>query len=552
MVDWEEFYGTFRKPDFIPGYEILNHLGGGAFGEVYKARKSSIGKAYAVKFLKLEDHSGNEAVERELEQVRLFASIDHPNLVTIEDMGVVSGVPYLLMGYAGEDTLARHLKTRDLDRESALRTFVQVCRGVLALHDRRLAHFDLKPGNVFLKGEVARVGDYGLAKLLTEGRQTLSFGRGTPHYMAPEMLKNRADHRADIYSLGVILFESLVFRLPYEPPGGYGMIVRETDAPPDFPSDFPPSLRPVVERCLRLDPADRYDSVHEILEEMGQTARQGDSVRLRASELSAAAAPRVRGTTAPLPPAKSTVPPRTVDELPTRAKSADEERKPAVPESAPDSRSRAEDLRQAAAELARGAMGVAIGVWDGVRERVSGTVPPPGPPAGAAGPAAAPTPSDPAEEAPEVGSDVVSVSTLDEASAPAASDDAGAPVTRYLPRGGAPPESSPEPAALAPPAPRKRPRETPFGTVPVPPASEGGLMGTVTASAVLGAEIMGSLLSGPVMVGFRSTGNFIDRAVRGVPGIVGSGIRFLLFLLLMVLLGGVLAFLSMLAVSLDV
>src|SRR6185503_13351294 len=143
------------------------------------------------------------------------------------------------MGYAGEDTLARRIQRRELDRESALRTFVQACRGVLALHDRRLAHFDLKPSNIFLNGEVARVGYYGLARLLIEGRQTLSFGRGTPHYMAPEMLQSRADHRADVYSLGVILFESVTFRVPYGGDETGSIVVREDDTPPQFPSDFP-------------------------------------------------------------------------------------------------------------------------------------------------------------------------------------------------------------------------------------------------------------------------------------------------------------------------
>ena len=301
MIDWESFYASFRKPDFIPGYEVQNHLGGGAFGEVYKARKTSIGKAYAIKFLRLDDSVQRDAVERELEQVRLFAAIDHPNLVTIEDMGVVLGVPYLIMGYAGEDTLARRLKRADLDRDGALRYFVQIARGVLALHDRRLAHFDLKPSNVFLNGEVARVGDYGLAKLLTEGRATLSFGRGTPHYMAPEMLRNRADHRADLYSLGVILFESLTFQLPYPTDAGGAFVLREDDRPPEFPSGFPLTLRPVVERCLRFDPEHRYASVHELLSALGQTSRQGDSVRLPWNEpavAGAGGAPGRAGTSA--------------------------------------------------------------------------------------------------------------------------------------------------------------------------------------------------------------------------------------------------------------
>ncbi len=198
MVDWEAFYNAFRRPHFIAGYEIQNHLGGGAFGEVYKAKKTSIGKSYAIKFLRLDDETQRDAIERELEQVRHFAAIDHPNLVTIEDMGVAHDVPYLIMGYAGEDTLSRRLKSAKLERDDALLYFTQACRGVLALHDRRLVHFDLKPSNIFIKGDVARVGDYGLSKLLTDGRMTLSFGRGTPQYMAPEILRSRADHRADI------------------------------------------------------------------------------------------------------------------------------------------------------------------------------------------------------------------------------------------------------------------------------------------------------------------------------------------------------------------
>ena len=173
MIDWELFYSQLRTPNFLPGYEIQNRLGGGAFGDVYKARKHSIGKDYAVKFLKVTE---GEVAERELEQVSLFAAIDHPHLVTVEDVGVVMGVPFVMMGYAGEDTLSRRMARTDVSRDSYLRIFVQVCRGVLALHDRRLAHFDLKPSNIFLKGDVARVGDYGLSKLIADGLQTLSFG----------------------------------------------------------------------------------------------------------------------------------------------------------------------------------------------------------------------------------------------------------------------------------------------------------------------------------------------------------------------------------------
>jgi serine/threonine-protein kinase len=510
MIDWERFYGSFRKPDFVPGYEIQNHLGGGAFGEVYKAKKTSIGKAYAIKFLRLDDAAQKDAVERELEQVRHFASIDHPNLVTIEDMGVVLGVPYLIMGYAGEDTLARRLKRGELDRASALRTFVQIARGVLALHDRRLAHFDLKPSNVFLNGEVARVGDYGLAKLLGEGRATLSFGRGTPQYMAPEMLKKRADLRADLYSLGVILYECLTFRLPFGGTDGDAFVLREDDHPPEFPSDFPHALRPAVERCLRLEPEQRYASVHELLEALGQTARQGDSVRFEGELLTGAGRlPGANATPGGAPP----TPPRAPD----------------GPRTSETPRTPREDLRVAAAELARGAVGVARGVWDGVVERVSN----------ANGSAA------PSTIAGDDDSEVLVIHSLEDPDesalanpTPSTPDSPWRAELRRARESGAPP------TALAPAA-------ATLATVPVPPRAEGGLLGSVTQSFVVGAEIMGTLVTGPLLALARRTAHSFDRAVRGLPGLLGALIRFLLFLVLMGVIGAVCAFVILAAVAMN-
>jgi hypothetical protein len=502
MIDWERFYNAFRKPDFIPGYEIQNHLGGGAFGEVYRARKSSIGKAYAIKFLRLDDPGGKDAGERELEQVRLFAAIDHPHLVTIEDMGVVMGVPYLIMGYAGEDTLARRLARRELDRDTALRTFVQVARGVLALHDRRLAHFDLKPSNVFLNGDVARVGDYGLAKLLKEGRQTLSFGRGTPHYMAPEMLRSRADHRADIYSLGVILFECLTFELPFGKEEGGALVVREDDEPPRFPPDFPVALRPVVERCLRLDPAQRHGSVHELLEAMGQTARQGDSVRVAWEQASAGPDP--------VPPGPEDAAASSSGSWPAR-----------------------EELRTAAAELARGALGVARGVWDGVVERVSG-----GEQDGKDGASdeSAP-PGRPGEE------DVVVVHTLEEPDEPS-TDVLG-------PRLSTPDSPWRQELRRQREAREGRESRTLHATVPVPPRAEGGWRGSVVQSLLLGTEILTVLVTGPVWMVARGSALAVDRTLKGVPWLLGRGLRLGLYLLLLAGLGGLCALVVLAALAVN-
>ncbi len=525
MVDWELFYNRLRTPGFLPGYEIQGRLGGGAFGDVYKAEKQSIGKVYAVKFLKV---SEEDVVLRELEHVSYFAAIDHPNLVTIEDVGVVLGVPYVLMGYAGEDTLARGMKRGDIDRESMVRYFVQACRGVLALHDRRLAHFDLKPSNIFIKGDVARVGDYGLSKLLSDGRQTLSFGRGTPHYMAPEMLKNRADHRADIYSLGIILYEGLAGRLPF----GLSSetILREDDDPPEFGDDFPTALRGVVECATRLDPEQRYWSVLEILEEMGQTARQGDSVRF--GTLLAAPSPA---------PARALLAEGTEPSSPTAPGDAG---RPIGPG----------ELRRTAAEFARGAVGVARGVWDGVVARSSEVL---GTPSGADSSAEIEAPADIDEflerenGALRANAEVVSIQTLDEPEGEAAPRRGGLLALlareRAL-RDGASDKPVPIGAALG----AFRPWDAlPAGaltagrTVPVPPRAEGGVAGAFAATVALGFEVMVALVSGPILYVLRGVGRGVDRVLRFVPGALGSVLKLVLFLVLLAVLGAVLAALGL-------
>jgi hypothetical protein len=261
--------------------------------------------------------------------------------------------------------------------------------------------------------------------MMADGRTTLSFGRGTPQYMAPEMLRNRADQRADVYSLGVILYECFARKLPFESavPGTFS--VREHDDPPQFPADFPAGLRHVVERCLRLDPHDRYADVSELLADMGQTARSGDSVRIDAY---ANARPAAMRTDARRPQAK-----------PARSDSS----RAAQPES---------EARHAARELTRGAVEVARGVWDGI---VTGSQARP--------PAAAADRTPPVRKSStsdaEAG-EVVALHTL-----------ASAEHNLML-----------QPALV--------PQGAPAMTIPVPPAVQGGLRGTLFASVALALEIL--------------------------------------------------------------
>lgn len=279
-MHWESFYKNYRKPGYITGYEIVHKLGGGVFGVVFKARKESIGKPYAIKFLKIDDPSVKAQVLHELDQVSLFAQVDHPNLVSIEDKGVVDGIPYIIMGYAGEETLKSRLEEARPSEEDALRIFVQIARGVQALHDHSLIHFDLKPANVFLRGDIARVGDYGLSKLVCESRMSLSFGRGTPYYMAPEMLQRRGDHRSDIYSLGVILYECLSGDVPFKGDSEWEVLKGHEQKPVPWPKNIDPQYRRILERMLSKQPEDRYGSVDEVLQALRAPGRLGESIVL--------------------------------------------------------------------------------------------------------------------------------------------------------------------------------------------------------------------------------------------------------------------------------
>jgi hypothetical protein len=280
-ADWEAFYRDYRKPDYVPGFEITSKLGGGMFGLVFRARRMSIGKDYAIKFLQVEDEQVRKAVLAELEQVKWFAQIDHPNLVSIEDRGEVDGIPYLVMAFAGTETLRDKLVAGRVpspaEKDDLLRWFLQACRGLSALHERSLVHFDIKPANVFLKGAVARLGDYGLSKLVTHSRGSLSMGRGTPYYMAPELLQRRGDHRSDVYSLGVMLYELLCGAVPFTGDSEWEVLKKHETQRPEMPAHLSAREQAILQRCLQKDPGARYQSVHDLIAAFGAPASAGDA-----------------------------------------------------------------------------------------------------------------------------------------------------------------------------------------------------------------------------------------------------------------------------------
>jgi hypothetical protein len=305
----------------------------------------------------------------------------------------------------------------------------------------------------------------------------------------------------------VILFESLPGRLPFGSADQPGLILRERDDPPDFPADLPPEARRAIERALRLDPAQRQASVTELLADLGQTARQGDSIRIGWSPAYAAARPA---------PARATSA-AGVAQVRDAARAAD---------------AQPSDLRVAASELARGAMGVARGVWDGVRERG-------GP--GNGGAKGAPSAAQMSER---LGEGVLAIHSLSESEPGPALDSYASvgPEGRGGP-GGPGPRLAAAVVAVAPGlleasgAPLLV-REERGATIPVPPRALGGALGAVHQGVVLGTEILGALVTGPVLTLLRATGRVVDRSVRGARGLLGSTLRWVVFFLVLAVLGG--------------
>lgn len=251
-------YATGSRP--LDGYTIKRGVGAGGFGEVYFAL-SDAGKEVALKRIQ-------RNLDIEIRGVSQCLNLKHPNLVAIFDIRYdEEGQAWVVMEYVrGEsmkDVIDRH--PEGLDATEALDWFRGIAAGVSYLHDHGIIHRDLKPGNLFLDESVVKIGDYGLSKYISCSRrsgQTESVG--TFHYMAPEIGRGVYGKEIDIYALGIILYEMMTGRVPFEGESSQEIIMKHLTATPEL-GPLPEGLRPVVQRALYKDPEKRYRSVDELL-----------------------------------------------------------------------------------------------------------------------------------------------------------------------------------------------------------------------------------------------------------------------------------------------
>lgn len=271
-------------PGRLGRYEVLREVARGGMGVVLEARDPELGRRVAIKLLRT-----STVEERVLNRFRresaLVARLAHPNIVAIHDVGHVEGVPYIVMEFVEGKTLQAHLRTGPPLDES-LRLLQEVALGVHHAHQERIVHRDLKPSNILVDREGrARVADFGIAKPLdtTEHLTALGAVVGTPGYMAPEQLDsgdNEVGPRADVWALGVMLYEVLAGHLPFQGPSPLAVYraTLEKD-PPEVPGG-PRELVSVAMKAMEKDPDRRYATALEFAEEIGRF-RAGEPVLAR-------------------------------------------------------------------------------------------------------------------------------------------------------------------------------------------------------------------------------------------------------------------------------
>ncbi|HWG42913.1 MAG TPA: protein kinase [Gemmataceae bacterium] len=261
------FRRPFRPPTpaelahHFPQLEVLDLLGQGGMGAVYKARQPGLDRIVALKILPPEAAEEPGFAERFGREARALARLSHPNIVAVYDFGQNDGLYYLLMEYVDGLNLRQLLQSGQLKPPQTLLIVPQVCEALQYAHDEGIVHRDIKPENILLdkKGRV-KIADFGLAKLLGQAPLDLRLTgtrqvMGTPHYMAPEQMDRplEVDHRADLYSLGVVLYEMLTGQLPL------GRFV-----PPSQKVQVDVRLDEVVLRALEREPEQRYQRASEI------------------------------------------------------------------------------------------------------------------------------------------------------------------------------------------------------------------------------------------------------------------------------------------------
>lgn len=271
-------------------FRIIKLLGEGGMGEVYLAEHTYLNKKVAIKLLRPEITSSNEAVQRFYQEAKSAARIKHESIIEIYDFGKLDdGTIYLAMEFLEGSPLADIMLNGPLDLARAIDFIIQIADGLGAAHAEGIIHRDMKPENVFIVRdrtgrERVKILDFGIAKMSSgegEGHGLTKTGTifGTPHYMSPEQAMGRQlDHRTDIYSMGVIMFELFTGSVPFKAESFMGILTQHITTPPPAPSayrpDLPPQIEQIILKAMDKDPNHRYQSMGELILDLQRVAAE--------------------------------------------------------------------------------------------------------------------------------------------------------------------------------------------------------------------------------------------------------------------------------------
>ena len=286
----------YAAGEVFGSYRLVEHIGQGGMGNVFIAEHIKLGRRVALKMLRSEFSNNTEAVRRFFAEARAVNRINHENIIEISDfIENTRGRSYYIMELlAGQDL--RRLKESEgaLPIGRVLGIAIQVCRGLGAAHTAGIVHRDLKPDNIFLterggRRDFVKLLDFGVAKLIDDATDDVAKYNtiagvvvGTPEYMAPEQASgDPADHRSDIYAVGVILFEMVTGQRPFDAPSAREIMVQHVMVPPPRPSKLlrfgaavPAPLEELILDCLKKRPEDRPQSMLEVEQRLDSIARR--------------------------------------------------------------------------------------------------------------------------------------------------------------------------------------------------------------------------------------------------------------------------------------
>ncbi|HUP61433.1 MAG TPA: serine/threonine-protein kinase, partial [Thermoanaerobaculia bacterium] len=265
--------------DVLGPYQITGLLGEGGMGAVYRAKDTRLGRFVAIKVLTNVNFSDHERLQRFEQEARATGMLNHPNLLTIYDVGTdANGAPFLVSELLEGETLRGRLERGALSPRKAVDAALQMAQGLAAAHEKGIVHRDLKPGNVMITpGGIVKVLDFGLAKAaepvgsdtsqsptVTDHRTRDGIVLGTVQYMSPEQARGATvDRRADLWAFGAVLYEMLAGRRAFTSDSVGEMIAHVLTKDPDWaalPADTPATLHRLLRRCRAKDARRRLDS----------------------------------------------------------------------------------------------------------------------------------------------------------------------------------------------------------------------------------------------------------------------------------------------------